>query len=382
MKQKSGFSVSSDGGGQLIEVANKGFFARLFAAGFMAVWLSFWTLGCVFLAGMLINDFSVFLLVFSLPFFASWFAGAAFLLFMLFGREQMYIDALGIEFRTLCLICLSKTRVPFKEVRSISIKEAKDSEDSSAVIVETVGKPIKVGSDLSQRELRELANFLRDQVPGLGKQPLIEEGEQSDESNAHLQIRKKRPSLCRWDVEPSFGGETTFINRGRFELGPLLGSLFINIFWNGIVTVFLLAPFQDDVAGGKEMGWFLYLFLTPFILIGLCMLFHLVTLLLEPLRTSRFTISDRSITRVTRYLLFSRTKLAIVIGPVDMGVQQKQKSKSAASEGSNFSISFEESSKQLMLWKNLTRGEAEWLTTTIEKLQPNYRVAQSTILSQ
>ncbi|HEY2251470.1 MAG TPA: hypothetical protein VGH74_10440 [Planctomycetaceae bacterium] len=39
---------------------------------FMLLWLTGWTVGCVFLAGMVINDPQLFHFMFAIPFWASW----------------------------------------------------------------------------------------------------------------------------------------------------------------------------------------------------------------------------------------------------------------------------------------------------------------------
>jgi hypothetical protein len=52
--------------------------------------------------------------------------------------------------------------------------------------------------------------------------------------------------------------------------GKFLGMLCVALFWNGIVSVFLVLLFQSGKAG--HFQWFLGLFLVPFVLIGLGMI--------------------------------------------------------------------------------------------------------------
>ena len=75
------------------------------------------------------------------------------------------------------------------------------------------------------------------------------------------------------------------------SIGGALGTLFISLFWNGIVSIFVLLALSSTLSLGgvptpawfpapemndSDMGWgmtiFLWLFLTPFILIGLAMI--------------------------------------------------------------------------------------------------------------
>jgi len=54
----------------------------------------------------------------------------------------------------------------------------------------------------------------------------------------------------------------------------VVGFLVISLFWNGIVAVFLITGI-GDVTRGRSSGWFPVLFMIPFVLIGLGMLFML-----------------------------------------------------------------------------------------------------------
>ena len=63
---------------------------------------------------------------------------------------------------------------------------------------------------------------------------------------------------------------------GPVELVPaasrglkVLGTLLVAVFWNGIVSVFLVQLFRGD---GGGFSWFLALFLTPFVVIGLVLI--------------------------------------------------------------------------------------------------------------
>lgn len=51
------------------------------------------------------------------------------------------------------------------------------------------------------------------------------------------------------------------------RIGPLIGILLIGAFWNGIVAVFIVQA-VEQLRDGSAMGWFLALFLIPFVLIG------------------------------------------------------------------------------------------------------------------
>jgi hypothetical protein len=86
-------------------------------------------------------------------------------------------------------------------------------------------------------------------------------------------------------------GTGTVIGATHRSLGTAIGTLAISLFWNGIVSVFVLvatagtarnlglplphwfpAPVMNDSPMGVGMTLFLWIFLTPFIVIGLVMI--------------------------------------------------------------------------------------------------------------
>lgn len=105
----------------------------------------------------------------------------------------------------------------------------------------------------------------------------------NDDASANLDLH--RPPAGAW--YRSDGGGTVIGATNR-SLGMAFGALFFALFWNGIVSVFVVlaiagtlqnlhvpqpAWFPAPKMNGGNMGWgmvlFLWLFLTPFICIGL-----------------------------------------------------------------------------------------------------------------
>ena len=62
-------------------------------------------------------------------------------------------------------------------------------------------------------------------------------------------------------------GESLRLAPGKGRLLKVFGVLFAAAFWNGIVSVFLVHLIKDWGSGG--FSWFLAIFLTPFVIIGL-----------------------------------------------------------------------------------------------------------------
>lgn len=76
------------------------------------------------------------------------------------------------------------------------------------------------------------------------------------------------------------------INKSELQLKPqttpgksLLGSIFISVFWNGIVSVFLWHVVKEWTQGKQE--WFLILFLSPFVLIGVVLIYSVIYAFLQ-----------------------------------------------------------------------------------------------------
>jgi hypothetical protein len=101
-------------------------------------------------------------------------------------------------------------------------------------------------------------------------------------------INLDRPPAGAWRQTGGFG---TVVGATHRSLGHALGALAVGLFWNGIVSVFVLintvstlrllditvpewfpAPKMDEGPMGMGMVIFMWLFLTPFILIGLAMI--------------------------------------------------------------------------------------------------------------
>ena len=105
--------------------------------------------------------------------------------------------------------------------------------------------------------------------------------------------------------------EFAFTRRGRLGCAAVGGLVFINLFWNGIVSVFVmvllgLAPVGERMQGGE--WWGLFFFLIPFEVIGLAMLLALLAALLEPVRCTSWAFTRQSIERRWKWLGIGPTR--------------------------------------------------------------------------
>ena len=105
---------------------------------------------------------------------------------------------------------------------------------------------------------------------------------------------KGRQELARPDTGP------TVLKPKLGRKGRLAGVIFAALFWNGIVSVFLYQAVEGWIKG--DPSWFLTLFLVPFVLVGLILIFaifHSALALFNPmpvleLSTSVFNLGERA----------------------------------------------------------------------------------------
>ncbi|MEO1858245.1 MAG: DUF3592 domain-containing protein [Rubritalea sp.] len=97
-----------------------------------------------------------------------------------------------------------------------------------------------------------------------------------------LKKQKKKKALSASAIlreKPNSSGQSPFRSSFRKEFSPrkkrigwIFGALFIAAFWNGIVSVFVFQAVESWKRNDPD--WFLTLFMTPFVLIGLALLLH------------------------------------------------------------------------------------------------------------
>lgn len=277
---------------------------------FVMLWLIGWTVGCVFLAGAVIVKREWFMLVFGIPFWAAWFFVLAMLMSMLFRREKLVLEPAGATYTCWVLIPIQSRTIPLEELKSFGdydkVVESESGRSESGLELVNTGRPLRIMAGLSSAELAWLNHQLNAHADGLRTDSLRAASEIVDRADRHPPaadrggelveaLRPEReapqpPRDCEWEREDDFES-FSFLNRGSFSLSALLGLLFINAFWNGIVSVFVLtlwgvAPVENPPQGA--MWWGMFVFLIPFECIGLVMFGGLVLVLLEPIRRSRW----------------------------------------------------------------------------------------------
>ena len=164
-KTRKGFSVRQEGYRQVIQLRTS-WLARIAASLFLTVWLSGWSAGCSMIIFGLVKDFSWFLLLFSIPFIVGWFAGAFSWLASLFGKQLLILEKDHLELEFSVLIPVSRKRISYKEILSIELTTL---DDSTAIEIQSAGKPLRFGLGYKRQVLEELREHLLAEIPMASK---------------------------------------------------------------------------------------------------------------------------------------------------------------------------------------------------------------------
>ena len=362
----NGFQVRQEGYRQVVQL-RASWLGRIGLFLFMTVWLSGWSVGCAMLIYGLVDDFSWFAVLYSIPFIVGWVGGAAIWLASLFGRTQLILekDHLGYEFSV--LVPVKRRSIPYKEILSL---ELISTHRSSVIEIRSTSKTISFGSGQRLQVLEELHEFL------LGEIPIENRTGESDLNDATvcLQRREIKPESSRWHLEPRAGlSETRFVNRGTIEFGATLLLVGIALFWNGIVGVFVVQDVQAWRGLGDEPASVVKtIFLIPFIVIGIVMFLILLFTVLEPFRKTVYGFSSREIYRQFGYFGISWNKVWPVAIAVTMELGTEFEDDAEISDGTNYSLKFSQGEKKLVEIGALTLAEVCWIATEIEKTQSSY----------
>lgn len=271
-------------------------------AAFLAFWLTFWTIGCVVLAAQLTQEPTLGHFAFALPFWAAELFVAGFLLTLLFKREELTLNSQGIRYRKSVLGTIQRRTIPLDEIlrfeSSYTTNYKENGRPHKYVEVITAGHPLPSLEGLDEQTNEWLTWRLNNELRALRPEGPVSKLEHLKRDANRDQ--PARPSDAEWIDDVTFDG-TSFTQRGRWKWGTIGVMLFISAFWNGIVSVFVLAQLgvmpgnQGKAAGGFERVG-LGLFLIPFELIGLVLLTILAFALLEPVRRTRWSFTRNAVT--------------------------------------------------------------------------------------
>lgn len=352
-------------------------------AVFLTLWLIGWTVGCVFLLIKLISEPSLGTALFAVPFFVSWVAVAAFLSWLWFGREAVLIKDDEVLFRRTAIIDLTTRRIPTSEVSGVrSCKSAHTENDEHLIGIELtcLGKPLRFGFRLPDQERAWLIQEIESVFPfALDSQAEIQDEPTYTISKSPDAFESKRltpsdtltqpPSDSRWKMT-EFPNEITFQRRGKFSISGFLVIGFMCLFWNGIVSVFVLSliglmPGDNDQLQGGEW-WGMFFFLIPFEVIGLAMLAGWLSIMLAPFSHTSVGIRDQAVQRLIWWPFFQRRKSVNCLDVAEVHLRKKERPTTeqipAMTNTEKFELAFVSHDQQdLLNFKQLSRGDALWI---------------------
>lgn len=371
--------------GRQLELRSPRFFqGKGCAAGFLGVWLIGWSAGCSMIVALVCADPTLLNVVFAIPFITAWFVAGGALIGILFGRHWLRIDPQGLDYRFCAIIPLRRRHVPLDELkRAISADQTQ-----SCMRIETAGKPVDFGCNLSPEELRWLIQRVNDHIDGLRP----EQGFRPDSSSradvtspepqrttyaAEILTVASRPvappSDCRFALDDF--EELRFEWVGRWSLAALVGTTFINLFWNGIVGVFVLQLISD-------FQWFLFFFLIPFEVIGLAMFGAWILAVAAPGCRERWCFGwewirhRRSVFGVgwtRRYRAERLNRIELENRPASSGTAANPAMIDLTDSGGDYLLSFVSCDEGIAFQvTGLTEGEARWIADKVLRAHPKW----------
>ena len=370
-------------------------------AGFMTVWLTGWTVGCVLLIWKFVTEPSFFLLCFGIPFWVGWFAGAGVLLTTLFGKNTVRLDHDGLFSTYHVLVKLISKQVPLDEIRYFHAIVSNTGK-STAFSVETVtfGKPVQFSTakfeeaewlayDMNQtlaalKGLSRLDEKLDDFVIG------IETGDDRDDTDAEaisipLNARPQNiepPTDNSWKLNTEFDS-VTFEKRGKFSLAYLAllaVPTFTMLFWNGIVSVFVMtlwgfAKVENAPVFLSGQWWLMFVFLIPFEVFGIGFFLWWLSVLVMPCCRTRWSFHRDMVTcrfqcfgigRSWQYSLENCDKMVIETSGPDGDSSDAKLRRQINREDELYQLAFvDDQNKKLYSIKKLMLGEACWIADCV-----------------
>lgn len=367
---------------------------------FLLLWLIGWSGGCVMLISEVLREPKLFMILFGIPFWASWIAIAGYLLFTFTSRQCLRLNAEGVLVARSSLFGSSLRLVTLDQALGFqsqnSLIQQEGSPPSLCLQFRTTGRNESLFEAVEQQVLTWLIKLLNQRLQALQSEHLpdppdvfeeeADPGQRFAAAAAQLAypiwarhpepMPVVRPAETTWHYQDDLH-ELRFKQRGRWKFSSLLGLLFVNGFWNGIVAVFTcvelgLAPMQ-----GVGEKWVLVLFLIPFQVIGLLMIVGLLNELLLPWRRRVWTIRTDGIEHRTGWGSLLRTREYPVVGLDRLEIQRaasrwqtnqdallKVEALDQTDEVFTLAV-IDRENNTLVNWPQLTQAEARWIADVI-----------------
>ena len=365
---------------------------------FMFLWLIGWTAGCLWLLFGLINEPQWGLFCMAIPFWASWFFVAALLVWQFWGKERFLLRRQKASFERTAIVTLATREIPIAELKGFrTFCETDDEGDrKEGIEVLNAGHVIRMGEDLVDVErdwiVFQLNQFLAD-TDATSKSifPATERNGDSEIEHSQAVTRltidhtcSVPPTDCSLQLVEDVNS-FSIVQQGKLRLLDVGGVLFLNLFWNGIVSVFVVGlcggfPMEETIEGAA--WWGMLLFLTPFIAIGGFMFVALIHLIAEPFRRTTWRFEADGINRSIKWPLFSMNKSWLLRPLHHLALQRidphlNRKYFQLQSPSMAYRVTFElqlvtTEYEVLFSIQTLTEGEARWLANVILTQHPRW----------
>lgn len=357
---------------------------------FLSLWLTAWTVGCVFLVNAAIQERTLHIVLVCIPFLASWLFVFAMIFLSVTYREDLALDGEGAEVARRVLSWNRRRLIPLHEIFGFEtcekVVDRKDGRLEYGVQMRTLGKPVEFGYGMPdgerqwliwrfQEHLESLHQTARYQVPGSALIPAAVSEGNAVSSVEILTVTSERPtspSDCRWrrvDERDAIA----FVQRGQWQPGAVSMLLLLNAFWNGIVSLFIRQLVIGQAGDFGGFGWWgLFVFLIPFETIGLGMLFVLLLALFEPARTTAWEFADRCVRYRVQWFGIGPIR-RYQIDWIDRLELREVDARATRRLGSWLDFSPHElalvdsTNTDVAVIDNLTEGEARWIADAIQR---------------
>jgi hypothetical protein len=341
---------------------------------FLSLWLTGWTVACLFLVHKVITQPSLLMAMFAMPFLAGEVFVVCVLFEMIFGREEMVLNSSGLRFRGAGLFSASKSYFPLADVLSFTPRNHpgdSDSPPSYDIEICTMGASVVCGSTMPQFDLERLASRLNERLITLKidlQIPLEIELNPADARGT------SPPGETRWQFI-QLPDEVKLVEAGQWNTRNILMLLFINLFWSSLVGIFIysLLGIGQGPPAPKGMDWFLFVFLIPFGLIGLAMLVGLVAAIFDFAKQIAFSIGPTESVWSIRYGAIPvwpafryRYDSLLAVDVEEIRGRLGNSNQPAGTAGKTFGLSLKGTKGEITKFRGLTRGEAVWMKGLVQ----------------
>ncbi len=198
-------------------------------------------------------------------------------------------------------------------------------------------------------------------------------------------IRSEAPDDSNWHCKKLPNG-LELHRQGRLQIGAVAGLVFVNAFWSGIVSVFVLGlfgfmPGHNGIPAG--FGWWgMFVFLIPFEVIGLTMLAGLVVATVEPFRRTCWRVNQGQascetkwplLRRLVQFRIDSTDHLELRFVDEDSEQEVWWRSWQGWMDSGSFQLTFVDTSNtDICTLGGLTEGEARWIAGLLLNYHPKW----------